>query len=194
MVGIAVFVLLLGLFLCVFRIDTFWHLRNPTSDSHEVYANGGDHVVPFRALRCPARGQRYFVPGSIGPNDRPNGLQIQWRLKDQDLLSKQAIRVANITGSITSPDGVSRPLDVPFAQWYGERTAHKDIFHAFASRRGYSDEPPLGTYHVTLNYTLNERPISLRADFLSRRPARQAFTAHFTPTVSETLNDTTRNA
>ena len=122
-------------------------------------------MVTFRAIRCPPSSQGYFVPGALGPNDRPNGFQIQWRLKDQKLLSPQTIQVANIGGSITNPDGVSQPLDVPFAYWYGEHTVHKDIFYAFASRGGYSDEPPLGTYHVTLTYTLNEHPTSLTANF-----------------------------
>ena len=164
-IGITIFVLLLGLFLCVFRIDTFWQLRNPPSNSHEVYADGGDHVVAFRAIRCPASSQQGFVPGVLGPNDRPNGFQIEWRLKDQKLLHPPNIHVTNIGGSITGPDGVSQRLDVPFARWYGEHTAHKDIFYAFASRSGYSDEPPLGSYRVVLTYTLNERPTTLTTDF-----------------------------
>jgi hypothetical protein len=164
-IGITIFVLLLGLFLCVFRIDTFWHLRNPPSDSHEIYADGGDHVVAFRAIRCPAVSPRSFVPGSLGPNERPNGLQIQWRLNNQELLNKPTIHVSNVSGTITNPDGSAQPLDIPLAYWSGEHNSSKNIFYAFASRGGYTDELPLGTYRVTLAYTLNERHTSLAADF-----------------------------
>jgi hypothetical protein len=176
-IAITFFVLLIGLFLCIFlyafRIETFWHLSNPPSNSHEVYVDGGDHMVGFRAIRCPTNDQSYFVPGALGPDVRPNGFQIEWRLKDQELMNKETIHVTNVSGQITGPDGVSQPLDVPFTRWYGEGTTHKDIFYAFASRGGYSDEPPVGTYRVALSYTLNGQPTSLAADF-SLKSTRKA--------------------
>jgi hypothetical protein len=162
---IAISALLIGLFLCVFRIDTFWHLRTSASASHEIHADARDHVVTFRAIRCPPSNQRYFLPGTLGPNDRPNGLQIQWRLKGQELPNPQTIHVANIAGRITGPDRVSGPLNVPFAHWYGEHTVHKDMFCAFASRGGYSDELPLGRYRIELTYTINDRPASVTTEF-----------------------------